>query len=347
MPPPGGFYVATAVRNEFSTGHFILDYQTVGNKFQYQLYISSVRHSDDGTYICTLIGTTSENGVTRQYTIDQKHIKVTVLNPVESIALRIPDIPGASAVDPVSRNGKIIKMREGQHRVRCRATGSNPAPVMGILYNEEAIYVAPKFTFSVSRNQIKYTGEVDVLVNINGLYGSEQTLVCFANVPNLQHQMKEAGLRLQVMVEKPNIVCSNITIEGSDVEIMCNITKPSKGFTLSCTKVSWELGHELLLIPGIYSGVHTQETRNSTSMWNTTCLHVGHGLQVSLKTTYSDENDYFLQYGEGTRTQRIPIYVNDNDSSSAVIFKPIIMSFVLPILILMLILTFHKSPQFM
>ena len=139
------FYFDMAERNEFSTGHFMMDYETVEYDFRYRLSISASNHADDGTYICPLICMTTENGVTRQYTIDQKHVKVTVLNPVESINLRIPDIPGAFAVDPVSRNDKLINIREGQHRVHYRASGSNPAPVVGILYNKEAIYVVPKF----------------------------------------------------------------------------------------------------------------------------------------------------------------------------------------------------------
>ena len=143
------FYFDMSVRNEFSTSHFMMDYETVEHELRYRLNISASKHADDGTYICSLIGLTTENGVTRQYMIDQKYVKVTVLNPVESINLRLPDIPGASAVDPVSRNDKLINVREGQHRVHCRASGSNPVPVMGILYNEEAIYLVPKFTFSV------------------------------------------------------------------------------------------------------------------------------------------------------------------------------------------------------
>lgn len=331
------FYFDMSVRNEFSTGHFMMDYETVGQEFRYRLNISSAKHSDDGTYICSLIGTTSENGVTRQYTIDQKHIKVTVLNPVENIILRIPDIPSASAVDPVSRNGEIIKVTEGQYRVHCRASGSNPAPVMGLLYNEEAIYVVPKFTFSVSRNQIKYTGEVDIPVNINGLFGSEQTLVCFANVPNLQHQMKEAGLRLRVKIEKPNIVCKNITIGDSNiidhVEIVCNITKPSKDFTLSCAQVFWELRHEQLIIPGRKAGMHSQETKHNESAWDSTCQRSGYGLSVSLKASYFDERDYFVRYGEGQRARRIPIYIHDETSSSpARRVKPILICIILLLL---------------
>ena len=332
------FYFDMSVKDEFSTGHFMMDYETVGQEFRYRLNISSAKHSDDGTYICTLIGTTSENGVTRQYTIDQKHIKLTVLNPVESIVLRFPDIPSASAFDPVSQNDKVVKVTEGQHRVHCRASGSNPAPVMGLLYNEEAIYVVPKFTFSVSRNQIKYAGEVDVSVNVNGLFGSDQTLVCFANVPNLQHQMKEAGLRLHVKIEKPNIVCSNITKGGTKiaeyVEIVCNIMKPSKRFTLSCAKVFWELRHEQLIIPGRKAELRAQETKHNTSMWDTTCQHTSHGLRVSLKATNSDERDYFVRYGEGERAQRIPIYIHEPHTSLAVRFEPILIYDVLALMML-------------
>ena len=155
------FYFVLSVKDEFSTGHFMMDYETVGQEFRYRLNISSAKHNDDGTYICSLIGTTSENGVTRQYTIDQKYIKVAVLNPVESIILRFPDIPSASEFESVGQNDKMFKVTGGQHIVHCRASGSNPAPVVGLLYNEEVIYMVPKFTFSVSRNQIKYAGEVD------------------------------------------------------------------------------------------------------------------------------------------------------------------------------------------
>ena len=62
-----------SVKDEFSTGHFMMDYETVGHEFRYRLNISSAKHSDDGTYICSLIGTTRENGVTRQYTLMQSY----------------------------------------------------------------------------------------------------------------------------------------------------------------------------------------------------------------------------------------------------------------------------------
>ena len=78
-------------------------------------------------------------------------------------------------------------------------------------------------------------------VNINALLGSEQMLVCFANVPNLQYPMRETGLKLRVDIEKPNIVCNNITLEDAKmdkyIELVSNITKPSKNVKLTCENV--------------------------------------------------------------------------------------------------------------
>ena len=91
-------------------------------------------------------------------------------------------------------------------QVHCMASGSNPAPVMSLMYNQQKPYIAPKYMNSTEGSQLKFTGHFDIAMEFDPQYGSEQTLTCSAHVPNKNFgKTKVAGLSLVVSIGKISI----------------------------------------------------------------------------------------------------------------------------------------------
>ena len=159
----------------------------------------------------------------------------------------------------------------------------------------------------------------------------------FRNVPNLRYPIRETGLKLRVDIEKPNIVCNNITLVAANIDkyigLVCNITKPSKNVKLTCANVFWKLTHEQIIIRGSKSGIHTHETKANTSMWDSSCYHTNHGINASLKVTNWDDlattKAYFVRHGEGERAHRISVYIQEPVFSVAGRYKPTLICIVL------------------
>ena len=73
---------------------------------------------------------------------------------------------------------------------------------MGLMYNEAKPSVMPVFMNSTSEGQLKYFGSYEKVMQFNPSLGTDQTLVCSANVPNKQFPTREAGLKLIVSIGK-------------------------------------------------------------------------------------------------------------------------------------------------
>ena len=86
------------------------------------------------------------------------------------------------------------------------ASGSNPAPVMSLMYNQQKPYIAPKYMNSTEGGQLKFTGHFDIPMQFDPQYGAEQTITCSAHVPNKNFgKTKVAGLSLVVSIGKISI----------------------------------------------------------------------------------------------------------------------------------------------
>ncbi|MEW8545034.1 MAG: hypothetical protein AB2693_16035, partial [Candidatus Thiodiazotropha sp.] len=321
-----GFYFHSSVQHDVFSGHYKLNYENIPGGFRYRLKISVIQHSDNGIYTCSLIEGKEENGNDTHDVMDEKSVSVTVLNPVESMLLEMKDLPGASTSRPVSFQGSPIRIKPGEHRVHCNAFGSNPAPVMGIMYNEDNIYGTPKYTFSTSRRQLQYTGKLDSIVNVNASLGLEQTLICYANVPNKQYATKEVGFKLLLQTDSPDIICTNSTIieTESRAKLKCNITTSEDAEILTCDKLFWELPEGQMLIPA--EGSFSDSLRNK---YEVSCRQTRKGLETTLsihgvkKTQFGDV--YFVQYGEGIHVSKVPVQLFKEDSSASKLIPTLFM----------------------
>ena len=318
-----GFNIAQSVKHEFHSGHYVLDYETVNDEFRYRLNITSVRHSDDGIYSCFLLGDNLYGVEGLQYVSAKKTIRVTVLNPVQKMKLEIRTVRGAVATSTISRYDTPIQINPGEHRVHCEAFGSNPAPVMGLMYNEHKYYVMPKFSHSSALKKMQYTGDLEVKVTIDASFGTEQTLTCTANVPNKQFRTAEAGLKLVVSTIKPEISCTNITVRKnySGAKITCHITEPSAPDAIMCNKVFWELPEVQTLIPTKGGIAKSRLTIDEFGILEGSCYRNTEGLVAHLKISTvlqkHFETIFYLQYNDGANLYRTPLQITEEKDISA------------------------------
>ncbi|XP_053390037.1 uncharacterized protein LOC128552968, partial [Mercenaria mercenaria] len=152
---------------------------------------SRVTRADDGVYRCSLT-----NGDTL---LDSKEVKLTVLNPVESVSIEIHDAEHniiASSKKAVTKNATQVNLTPGQYMVKCDASGSNPKPVMHLLLNDEKPHVST--TTMKDKNAVftSYRGSFTVdSLKVNA-HNALQTLTCLANIPGDYYPSAEAGLAL-------------------------------------------------------------------------------------------------------------------------------------------------------
>ena len=321
-----GFNVDPSVQHEFHSGNYLLDYETLNdNEFRYRLNITNIRHTDDGIYSCSLYGEKGGSFDRAQlYVSHQESVRVTVLNPVQRVKLQIRNVPGASSTTPIVRYLTPIRVMPGEYRVHCEAAGSNPAPVMGLLYNEEQYYVTPKYSHSTAMKRMRYTADFEVTVNIEASLGREQTIVCYANVPNKQFATVESGLKLLVSVVKPEIRCANISIKKNynRAKLTCYITVSSGPDILTCNKVFWELPETQTLIPTNGDISKTRIETKNMGILEGSCQRVAEGLETTLRINTVQEKHFqtifFVQYDDGTNFHRVPLQIRElKDVSSA------------------------------
>ena len=325
-----GFYFHSSMLNDVSSGHYKLDYENIPDGFRYSINISAIQHSDNGVYTCSLIEENEEVGNDTHNVKDEKSVSVTVLNPVESITLAIKDVPGASTSRPLSFQDLWIRIKPGEHRVSCNAFGSNPAPVMGLMYNEETIYGRPKYTFSTSKRRLRYTGKLESMVNVNASLGLEQILICYANVPNKQYETKEVGLKLFLQLDKSDIICTNATVKATEshAKLKCNITSSEHAGILACDDLFWELPERQMLIPAKGSLSESQKEK-----FEVNCRQTSNGLKTILLIKNVKKTDvgevYYVRYGEGMHVTKVGVHLLQEYSSASKITPTLFMFVIL------------------
>lgn len=326
------FYPTESVKKQFEEGHYKLDYKTISNTkgFLFNLTIAEVKHEDDGIYTCNLMGDELIGGTdkSKEVVVSHKTVHVIVLNPVERVTVRIKAVAGASSSTPIVLGDMPIKVKPGVYEVICESRGSNPAPIMGLMYNEAPQSdISVEYSDSIVDKQIKHKGIFHKSITFDATLGVEQTLVCSAKLPNGQYPMKEAGLKLHVAIDEPDIVCLNVSTKEDDkrVKLSCNLTTQAGSDALMCNKVTWRIPDIEAVIPATGDTSQRRIKTQDMDIFEADCMKKGavmestltiyHVKQIHFKTLYYVKYDKF----------EIPVPLYEIVSAAHLLFPSLLM----------------------
>jgi len=323
-PITDGFYKTTAGGDYadalFASKHFEFKYiqpkQGSDETFIFRLNITDVRASDEGTYSCSLVDTA---GIPQSTT----SLTLTVLSPVQKVTLEIHDPVSHTVLEKktvgMSESDQALKLTPGQYMVKCVAEGSNPAPMMKLMYNEEEVYVNVNSDKKTHSSGIHYTSMFSFsnfeLTASNG----EQYLTCSANIAKGGYPAKTAGIKMMVVVDKPTMMCGNMSSMISDryQDLNCNITAPG----VMCEKVHWIVGENDRMIS---YGEKSGSENDAYDIIESSCEESPQG-QLNVKLSFyllkkeHFDTVFYLSYGVGESAHRIPVRLQQIPGSASLI----------------------------
>ncbi|XP_045168688.2 uncharacterized protein LOC123531629 isoform X1 [Mercenaria mercenaria] len=286
----------------------------------FSLTILRVTRADDGVYRCSLIGEEDN---------DMKEVRLTVVNPVESVSLEIHDAQHnviATSKKAVTQSATPVKLTPGQYMVKCDASGSNPEPVMNLVLNDQKPYVSTTTMKAKNTEFTSYSGSFTVDSLTINAHNALQSLTCMANIPGDYYPSAEAGLALIVSIDKPTITCKNATAALGDKNrvIECKVTAGENSDALRCENLMWELSVKGQRI------MNDQRWKDPTKEYDiieSKCMKTSEGIDFNLElftiTEKLFKETYFVVYGKGENIHKHPVTLYDVTVAAAGIASPL------------------------
>ncbi|XP_045168692.2 uncharacterized protein LOC123531629 isoform X5 [Mercenaria mercenaria] len=315
-----GFYLGEGI----DTSKYSLSYGEVApgqdKGFYVAVKISGVTRADDGVYRCSLIGEEDN---------DMKEVRLTVVNPVESVSLEIHDAQHnviATSKKAVTQSATPVKLTPGQYMVKCDASGSNPEPVMNLVLNDQKPYVSTTTMKAKNTEFTSYSGSFTVDSLTINAHNALQSLTCMANIPGDYYPSAEAGLALIVSIDKPTITCKNATAALGDKNrvIECKVTAGENSDALRCENLMWELSVKGQRI------MNDQRWKDPTKEYDiieSKCMKTSEGIDFNLElftiTEKLFKETYFVVYGKGENIHKHPVTLYDVTVAAAGIASPL------------------------
>ncbi|KAL4221898.1 hypothetical protein ACF0H5_017951 [Mactra antiquata] len=309
-----GFYLSKEVNeNPDLRDRVRMKYFEDTDGYMFSITLTGVTHADNGVYNCSL--------KTGTEIISSAKLTLTVLNPVEKLTVEILDKNMetlAEKTTPIMDNEPAVEAVPGEYYVKCTAEGSNPSPDLSLFFNEARPSVNVLWTSDMTGPRIKNSGTFTKKIKVNALT-TPQAIVCNANIPGNHYPMKQAGFKMMVQVDKPDMKCSNVTTRLGDnyAKVFCNISAEGESNAgLVCEKVSWLIGNANERLE------YEQRWKDNTKKLDiieTKCSPGENGLSVSMnifhvKPTHFVEV-YYLVYGVGEDSHKLPIMLNEDTTA--------------------------------
>ncbi|XP_045168689.1 uncharacterized protein LOC123531629 isoform X2 [Mercenaria mercenaria] len=306
----------------FGSGHLAFKYSQTSatDPFVFALSLKGVTRADDGVYRCSLIGEEDN---------DMKEVRLTVVNPVESVSLEIHDAQHnviATSKKAVTQSATPVKLTPGQYMVKCDASGSNPEPVMNLVLNDQKPYVSTTTMKAKNTEFTSYSGSFTVDSLTINAHNALQSLTCMANIPGDYYPSAEAGLALIVSIDKPTITCKNATAALGDKNrvIECKVTAGENSDALRCENLMWELSVKGQRI------MNDQRWKDPTKEYDiieSKCMKTSEGIDFNLElftiTEKLFKETYFVVYGKGENIHKHPVTLYDVTVAAAGIASPL------------------------
>ncbi|XP_045168691.1 uncharacterized protein LOC123531629 isoform X4 [Mercenaria mercenaria] len=321
LPISLGFYLDERLnKSKFSLSYGEVSPGTGQGGYFTAITISGVTRADDGVYRCSLIGEEDN---------DMKEVRLTVVNPVESVSLEIHDAQHnviATSKKAVTQSATPVKLTPGQYMVKCDASGSNPEPVMNLVLNDQKPYVSTTTMKAKNTEFTSYSGSFTVDSLTINAHNALQSLTCMANIPGDYYPSAEAGLALIVSIDKPTITCKNATAALGDKNrvIECKVTAGENSDALRCENLMWELSVKGQRI------MNDQRWKDPTKEYDiieSKCMKTSEGIDFNLElftiTEKLFKETYFVVYGKGENIHKHPVTLYDVTVAAAGIASPL------------------------
>ncbi|XP_045168694.1 uncharacterized protein LOC123531629 isoform X6 [Mercenaria mercenaria] len=317
-----GFYATKDAKALFEgpNARFGLTFKRTDEGYKFDITITGVTRADDGVYRCSLIGEEDN---------DMKEVRLTVVNPVESVSLEIHDAQHnviATSKKAVTQSATPVKLTPGQYMVKCDASGSNPEPVMNLVLNDQKPYVSTTTMKAKNTEFTSYSGSFTVDSLTINAHNALQSLTCMANIPGDYYPSAEAGLALIVSIDKPTITCKNATAALGDKNrvIECKVTAGENSDALRCENLMWELSVKGQRI------MNDQRWKDPTKEYDiieSKCMKTSEGIDFNLElftiTEKLFKETYFVVYGKGENIHKHPVTLYDVTVAAAGIASPL------------------------
>lgn len=325
LPLTEGFYTTKQAQDLFfgQDARYLLTYRRDVGGYRFDIKITGVTHADNGIFRCSLLNENSQ-------VIDEKDVKITVVKPVQEVSLEIHDSKHnvlAQSNSPLGNQSTPLELSPGEYMIQCDSYGSNPAPSMSILFNENLIDSTVVATKVIQDNMVSYNASISIMSHTIMPHSAVQTIACSSNIPGEFYPTMHAGISLMVKNSKPEVTCSNVTtmIGNKYQTVECGITTDSMSMaSLNCSHVSWLLGDENVYID------HDQRWTDPNGKFDIlegACENSDDGLAVTL-TIYTVKSAHFKElfyvvYEGDTSVYRYAVQdFNEGEYSKAASFVP-------------------------
>lgn len=285
-----GFYLTKEGTAMFSgvPSRLEIDYRHESTGYNFYITIIGVSRSANGVYRCSQMDKTNTILVS-------KDVKLTVVNPVQMVLMELYDTQQkvlAKSGMPVVQGQQPVRLASGDYMVKCDAKGSNPEPIMSLLYNDQSMQVSVRTEMDVTVGLASYKGTFSVTNLTVSAQTTVQALVCTANIAGIYYKARTAGI--SVMIFQVNIMCENTSAAITDKHemFMCNISSKGNNAALKCESVSWFLSNSRKRIG--YNQRWIEPTLNYDV--ESKCLKGADGLTVTLELFTIQPEMYFEVY---------------------------------------------------